>query len=270
MTNYSVLMTVYKKDSPLYFVQAVRSMLEQTVKTNDFVLVCDGEITDDLERAIEDAFQEDQKILNIVRLPQNCGLGEALREGLQYCKNELVARMDDDDISTSKRCERQIEAFEKDDTLSIVGSFMDEFEEDFLNPIRTKKMPVTDDEIRKYSRRRNPFNHSSVMFKKSAIIAVGNYSNMRTNQDVELWIRLLNEGYSGYNIPESLVLFRFEKSTYKRRKDWKNVKLLIAVWKAFRKKHYCSYWDYLVVLWSQIIIFLMPTRLLIWVYDTFR
>lgn len=270
MSDYSVLMTAYHRDNPAFVKLAIDSMLNQTKKTNDFVLVCDGPLTPELDGLIDKYVKDNPLIFNILRLDKNVGLGKALKTGLLECKNELVARMDDDDISILNRCEKQIELFEKYPRLSIIGSYMDEFENDYSNPVRIKTVPNDIDDIRKYSKRRNPFNHSTVMFKKSAIIAVGNYSEMRTNQDVELWIRLLNNGYVGYNISESLVLFRFDEKTYKRRKDWKNVKLMIEVWKDFKNKKYCSYSDYLFVYWSQIAIFLMPSFVLRWLYKKTR
>lgn len=270
MFDYSVLMTVFEKDSPDYFKQGVNSMLNQTVKTNDFVLVCDGPITDELEKVIEEVFAGYEDILNLVRLPQNVGLGQALNQGLLLCKNEWVARMDDDDISHPKRCEIELKYIEDNPFVSIVGSYVNEFDSNVEKPVRIKKVPTTQDEILKYSKRRNPFNHSSVMIKKSDIIAAGNYSLLRTNQDVETWIRVLNKGYKGANIDQALVDFRFNEDTYYRRKDWKNIKLLLDVWKGFRKQKYCSLVDYLFVVAVQTAMFLMPQKLLEWVYNRFR
>lgn len=270
MWDYSVLMTVYKKDSPEYFLQSVSSMLNQTVKTNDYVLVCDGPITDKLELAIKTAFEGHENILNLVRLPQNVGLGQALYEGLPLCKNEWVARMDDDDIAHLDRCEIELRFIEEHPGLSIVGSFVNEFEDDPNNPIRLKEGPTDEAAILKFSKRRNPFNHSTLMIKKDDILKAGNYSTMRTNQDVDTWVRVLNKGYKGANIPQPLVDFRFDKKTYERRKEWKNIKLMIDVWSNFWKQGYCSFADYMYVFCLQIAIFLMPNKLLQWAYNHMR
>lgn len=270
MVNYSVLMTIYEKDNPSYVRASIESMLSQTIKTNDFVIVCDGPIPEQLSTIL---FQYEEKyphLFNIVKLESNVGLGAALRTGLDYCKNEFVARMDDDDLSRPNRCEIELRAFSSDTDLDICGSYVSEFENDITNPIRIKSVPINHAEIVKFSKRRNPFNHSSVMFKKSRIMEVGNYSNMRTNQDVELWVRALNCGLKGMNIDFPLVDFRFDSNTYKRRKQWKNVKLLIKVWKGFRKKKYCSYFDYFHVFLSQIAIFILPTGMIKWAYNHLR
>ena len=270
MLDYSVLMTVYKKDSPEFFLQSVESMLNQTVKTNDFVLVCDGDLTEELETAIRKAFIGNEVILNLVRLPQNVGLGQALHDGLPLCKNEWVARMDDDDIAHPDRCETELRFIEEHPGFSIVGSYVNEFDVDPTSPLRVKVVPTNNDEINKFSRRRNPFNHSTVMIRRDDIIKAGNYSTMRTNQDVDTWVRVLNNGFKGANIGRPLVDFRFDKNTYERRKEWKNIKLMMNVWKNFRRKHYCSFGDYLHVCFVQIVVFLMPSRLLKWAYDNLR
>ena len=90
MIDYSVLMTVFKNDVPEYFVESVSSMLNQTVKTNDFVLVCDGPITEELELAIKTVFEGYESILNLVRLPENVGLGKALHIGLPLSEKERI------------------------------------------------------------------------------------------------------------------------------------------------------------------------------------
>lgn len=267
MIDYSVLMTVYKNDSPVYLEQSVESMLNQTVKTNDFVLVCDGELTEELEKAIKRAFQGNEEILNLIKFPQNRGLGIALNEALPVCKNDWVARMDDDDISHLDRCETQLKYIECHPDLTIIGSYVNEFESDPQKPLRIKVVPTDHNSIMKYSRRRNPFCHSSLMIRKDDIIAAGNYSRMRTNQDVDTWIRVLNSGYKGANIDKPLVDFRFDSNTYKRRKEWKNCKLMIDVWRGFLTNGYCSLVDFIIVVFVQIGVFIIPETFLKWIYS---
>lgn len=270
MENYSVLMTVYKKDNPEFVRASIDSMLNQTHKTNDFLLVCDGEITDELNALIKECSETHSNIFNVVRLPQNVGLGAALRRGVLACKNELVARMDDDDIAKPQRCEHEVVYLQNNPKCVLVGSHMNEFDENPNQTIRVKRVPIGFDNIKKYAHRRNPFNHSTVMFRKSAVVNAGNYSGMRTNQDVELWVRMLNAGYCCENIDEILVDFRFDSNTLARRKEWKNSKLMIDVWKQFKDKGYCSYIDYAVVKWVQIAMWMMPNKMLNWVYNNLR
>ncbi len=270
MKNYSILMTVYKNDNPKFVVEAIDSMVKQTVKTDDFVIVCDGPITDELNEVINNFEKENKGLFNVYRLEKNVGLGAALNYGVKQCKNELIARMDDDDISTNDRCEKQLKLFEEDPDLSLIGAYVYEFDENIQSNLILKKVPTSGEEIIKYSKRKNPFNHSTVMFKKGAILEIGNYSEMRTNQDVNLWVRLINAGYKCINIPEPLVYFRYDMGTLKRRKNYKNVKLLIEIWRDFRKKKYCSWLDYMYVVVRQYAIYFMPMFLLKKLYKRFR
>ena len=175
MQDYSVLMSVYYKEKAEYLKTAMRSMFDQTFPTNDFVLVCDGKLTDDLNAVINEMKNAYPDILNVIRLPQNSGLGNALNEGLKYCKYELVARMDSDDISLRDRCEKQIKFFEKYSELSIISGTVIEFENKIDNIVGKRLLPTTNEEIKKFMKKRNPFNHPAVMFKKTAVEKSGGY-----------------------------------------------------------------------------------------------
>ncbi len=269
MNEYSVLMTVYKSDNPLFIREAIDSMLHQTIRTNDFVIVCDGLLTNEIDNLLDGYSKDYKDIINLIRLKENVGLGAALQQGVLLCKNELIARMDDDDISMPDRCEKEMDVLKNSD-LSIVGSYVKEFYNNQYEEGRIKKVPARYDEIIKFSRRRNPFNHSTVMFRKNDLIQAGNYSNMRTNQDVELWVRMLNNGYKGENITEPLVNFRFNRDTYSRRKEIKNIKLMIELWRDFWKKKYCSFVDYLYVLSTQLFIAIAPVKVTELLYELIR
>lgn len=270
MENYSVLMTVYKGDNPEFARLSFNSMFNQTVKSNDFVVVCDGPLTNELNNLLQEYQNKYNDIFRVYRFEENRGLGEALKFGLPKCKNRLVARMDDDDIAHLDRCEKQLLFFEKHPEINLLGSYCNEFEESPTNIIRVKSVPLKQDEILSFSKRRNPFNHPTIMMDRDKILSVGNYSSMRTNQDVELWIRALNNGILGENIPEPLVDFRFDKKTYQRRKDHNNVKLMVEVWKGFYQNKYCSFYDYIYVLIQQYLVFLAPQKLIEWAYNNLR
>lgn len=270
MENYSVLMTVYKKDNPVFVKEGIDSMLAQTILTDDFVLVCDGPLTSELDELINKYQTENNGLFHVIKLKKNIGLGAALRHGLPFCKNRLVARMDDDDVAYPKRCEKELLYYDAHPELSILGAYVTEFENEISNIVREKTVPIDMPSIMEFAKRRNPFNHSTVMLDKDKIISIGNYSQMRTNQDVELWVRALNSGLKGANLSESLVYFRFDNDTYQRRKDMKNVKLMVKVWKDFYKKGYCGLKDYLFVTVMQYGVALAPTKLIQWAYDHLR
>lgn len=215
MENYSVLMSVYYKENPQYLQESIMSILNQTVKTNDFVIVCDGNLTKELDDVVKHYETKYPEVFNIIRLPENIGQGNALNVGLSKCKNNLVARMDSDDISFTNRCEIQINHFKHG--VDIVSASVKEFLNDINNVTTTRVLPETHGEIMKFAKRRNPFNHPCVMFRKEAVLKAGNYKDFYLYEDYFLWIRMLQSGAKGYNIKDSLLYMRAGNEMYKRR-----------------------------------------------------
>lgn len=267
--KYSVLMTVYRKDNPDYFNLSLQSMINQTVLPDEIILVKDGPITDELQVVIDKIKLTSRCKIQDIQLEKNIGLGLALNEGIKYVNNELIARMDSDDYSLPDRCEKQLYEFEKDMDLDIVGCSVLEFEGDLDNITGKRSVPLTNEEIHKYCRRRDPFNHPSVMYKKSSLEKVGCYGDYRKNQDTDLWIKLLRNGCKGLNIDEPLLLFRFDEKTYKKRKNWLNTKLLIQIRYRAYKQGFGTLVDLLMVTISQLLIFIMPINLQRYIYKRF-
>ena len=188
--GYSVLMSVYHKEKPEYLEQAIASIQAQTLPTDDFVLVCDGPLNAVLDTVIAKKQQEMGETLNVVRLAKNGGLGNALNEGIRHCKNELVARMDSDDIAYQDRCEKQIAVFYTHPEVSVCSGIVEEFTStpDVVDAKRVP--PEAHEEIVEFAKKRNPFNHPCVMYKKSAVEAVGSYQDFYLLEDYYLWLRM--------------------------------------------------------------------------------
>ena len=261
-------MTVYRGDNPSYVENSIKSILNQTYSSDDFIIVEDGPLPEELERLVC-SFENTYSEITIVRLPRNLGLGKALNEGLKVCKNDLIARMDSDDISLPERCEKQVKEFENDPDLDIVGCPVKEFIGSPDNIIGQRDVPIDNDAIHKYVRRRDPFNHPTVMYRKSKVMQFGPYGDYRKNQDTDLWIKLLSNGCKAKNINEYLLLFRFDEGTYRKRKSWTNTRTLITIrWKAFKNKN-CSFWDFIVVSGAQLTVYLMPSGLQRFIYQHF-
>ena len=215
--NYSVLMSVYFKEKPDFLYDAMDSIWNQTIKTNDFVLVCDGPLTPALDKVIFEMQKKFPSILQVIRLEKNGGLGNALNIGIKYCKNELIARMDSDDISRKDRCEKQLTVFRERQEISICSGIVEEFITN-THEIDAKRVPPeTQDEILQFAKMRNPFNHPCVMYKKNAVEAAGGYKDFFLLEDYFLWVRMLQHGFIGYNIQEPLLWMRAGLEMYKRR-----------------------------------------------------
>lgn len=216
--KYSVLMSVYYKEKPEYLQQSIESILNQTAPTDDFVLVCDGPLTSELDSVIAQ-----YSTLHVVRLKENGGLGRALNEGMKHCQHDLIARMDSDDISRPDRCERELRVFRDHPEVDIVSGTIEEFitspEEVYSRRVLPEKSP----EIVEFAKKRNPFNHPAVMYRKSAVEAAGGYKDFYLLEDYFLWIRMILRGCKGYNIQEPVLWMRAGSDLYKRRSGWKYV-----------------------------------------------
>lgn len=221
--SYSVLMSVYHKEKPEYLRESMESIYNQTVPTDNFVLVCDGPLNPSLDDVIAEMQKKFGSRLYVHRLAKNGGLGNALNEGMKYCRHELIARMDSDDVSNNDRCEKEIGIFEDHPEVSIVSGVIEEFVGDISHIQSRRVVPEKQKEIIAFAKKRNPFNHPCVMYRKSAVEAAGGYQDFYLLEDYYLWIRMLQQGFIGYNLQEPLLWMRAGSDMYKRRGGWKYV-----------------------------------------------
>lgn len=265
--DYSVLMSVYQKEKPEYLRLSLQSILNQTVPTDDLVLVCDGPLTPALD-AVIDTYEKmyetvsAQSPFHIVRLPEHKGLGRALNKGLDHCRHELVARMDTDDIAFPERMEKQLSAFKEHPEVSLLSSALIEFQNDDINDISCiKSLPLTHQEILKYARKRCPFNHPTVMFKKSAVIAASGYQHFKLFEDYYLWLRILQSGAITMNLEEPLLYMRAGQDMYNRRGGIKYLKCVYRFRKYLWKSGFTSFGDFAVSTGGQAVVCLMPDKM---------
>lgn len=257
---YSVLMSVYQKEKPENLRQSIISMLEQTVAPEQFVLVCDGPLNDGLNAVVADACAANPEIMRVIHLAKNGGLGNSLRVGLAACQCDIVARMDSDDISVPERCAKQLEALAVH-RCDVVGSNLVEFAGSIDCVISEKDVPETQEEILEYSKLRNPFNHPCVMFKKSAVEAVGGYQDFHLLEDYYLWLRMLVAGYTGYNVQEPLLFMRCDEGMYNRRGGAEYIRSQIYFANYMRSIGWISSFEYARFVSMRIVGSLVPTSL---------
>lgn len=221
MFDFSVAMSVYKNDVPEWFDLALESIsVSQTIKPNEIVLVCDGPISDGLDKVIckyERILSDLSIAFIVIRLEQNCGLGNALRVAIENCSYELIARMDSDDISVPNRFEQQLAHFADNQDLDIISGDIQEFEGSIDNSVGKRELPINDLEIKEYIKYRCPINHMAVMYKKSSVLSAGGYLDWFYNEDYYLWLRMFLDGAVFENTGTILVNVRVSKDMYKRR-----------------------------------------------------
>jgi O104-antigen biosynthesis beta-1,3-galactosyltransferase len=211
----SVLMSVYHRERAEFLRQSLESLGAQTVRADEVVIVKDGTLGEELESVLR-SYADALHIVTVC-LEKQVGLGPALNSGLAQCRNELIARMDSDDISLPHRFERQLAFLEKDPTVAVVGAAIGEFVDDPRMITMTRRPPCKGAQVRKFAKFRNPLNHMTVMFRKSHVLATGGYRNFFKLEDYDLWVRMLANDMEIRNLSEILVLARCGNGMAKRR-----------------------------------------------------
>ena len=257
--NFSVLLSVYFKESPFYIVQCLDSIFRQSLLPDEIVLVKDGVLPVELNDVIT---KHKQKYLNlkVISLPVNQGLGKALNEGLKHCSYDLVARMDTDDIAKPERFEKQVKIFQKHPEVDVVGSWIDEFEGDISHVISVRRLPECYEEILSFAKKRNPINHPVVMFRKKAVLAAGGYQHFPLFEDYYLWVRMLMNGAKFYNIQESLLYFRSSPDMFKRRGGLKYVGTEVRFQIFLLRSHFISFPRYVQNVIIRVMTRIVPNR----------
>lgn len=260
--RYSVLMSVYQRESPMYLHAAIKSMLNQTEVPDEIVLVCDGPLTDELNLVIEEYLD----YMKVLRLEYNQGLGIALSEGIKLCRNEWIARMDSDDISPRNRCSLQLDYLEKHPEVDVLSGTLAEFEgeacteEEALKMVTSyKPLPEYYDEIKQYMRSRNPINHPCVMFRKSSVFEAGGYQACLFFEDYDLWVRMYQKGAIFANVPQVLLYMRINHM-YERRGGIVYVKAVISFFRKMYRNQLITAPQFLTAIGIRMLIGLIPVK----------
>jgi glycosyltransferase involved in cell wall biosynthesis len=214
-TRFSLLLPVYAGDVAEYFRRAFTSAVDdQTLRPTEAVIVQDGPIGDELEGVVASIVEKSTVDTRVVRIEKNAGLAHALTVGLQECRFDIVARMDADDVALPERFARQVPLVAGG--LDMVGSGMLEF--DANGSILGRRVPpVGDEQIHRVAKLRDPFNHPTVVYRRSAVLAAGGYRELPLMEDYWLFARMLNAGAKTDNIADPLVMYRVDAGAYSRR-----------------------------------------------------
>ncbi len=263
---FSVLISVYKKEKAEYLKQALQSVINQTLKPTEIVIVKDGPLTKELDECIENFQKQHPKLFKIITFKKNRGLGLALRDGVKACKYEYIARMDSDDISKPDRFEKQFNYLQKHPEIALLGTWITEFSKDENNPDTVTKLPCTHQDILKFAKKRNPFRHMTMVLKKEAVIEAGNYRDFLWFEDYDLWVRMLQKGYIVANIPEYLVNVRADEKMFARRGGYQYLKQDYRFQKFLLNSKFIICKQFIRNIFYRIIVRIMPNKLRIIFY----
>lgn len=259
--KFSVLMSLYIKEKVEYFEECMKSLLNQTVLPAEIVIVFDGPLTEEMYRKVDEYVTDYPGLFKLVKNEVNKGLGLALADGIPACTYDLIARMDTDDIAREDRFEKQLKLFMENPSLDICGSDIAEFETTPNDIVSFRTVPTSEKEIREYQKRRDAFNHMTVMYKKQAVLSAGNYQDCPLLEDTLLWVNMLKNGCVCTNIHEPLVYARIGTDMYKRRGGLRYFCKYKNARKKVRETGYISAYDYYITIFVQLFVCLLPNRM---------
>ena len=153
--------------------------------------------------------------VTFVPLEHNVGLGPALDAGLAASPHDVIARMDSDDVAMPRRFELQLPLIAAG--ADIVGAGLLEFGQDTDDIVGQRTPPSDPDDIVRFARIHDPFNHPTVIYRRTAVLAAGGYGDLPLMEDYWLFARMLANGARPANIPEPLVYYRVGDGAYQRR-----------------------------------------------------
>jgi hypothetical protein len=198
----SVVLPVFNGET--YLMEAVESILSQSYINFELIVIDDGSADNSFEilNGVKDARTQ-------LARHSNRGLAATLNKGIELARGEYIARQDQDDLSFPDRLAMQVAHMESHPECALLGTWAQIMQGDRLTE-RYHRHPACPNELRYQLLFNNPFVHSSVMLRKSALEAVGGYSTDPTRQppeDYELWSRLSRHNEVA-NLPEVLVHYR--------------------------------------------------------------
>lgn len=261
----SVLISLYDKEQPDYLHACFESLAIQTLPAAEIIVVYDGAINKALQQVV--SHWQAQLPIRIVTLAQNIGLGPALNAGLSQCQYAWVARMDTDDICVPTRFEQQVAFIKNHPTISVCGGQILEFDTSPADAKQSRQVPTTPEAIRQYAKARNPINHMTVLYQKSAVLAIGGYQPAPLYEDYDLWIRLLQKNYQFANLAEVIVYARAGAAMFERRGGLDYAKNEMALQLRFYQQGFLSLVQLLKNLAIRLPVRLMPIGIRQWVYQ---
>ncbi|HTL69020.1 MAG TPA: glycosyltransferase [Lacunisphaera sp.] len=256
--KFSILLPIYYREQALYLRQALDSLLRQSLKAAEVVIIKDGPLTDSLDAELSTFDGSYPGEVRIISLEKNVGLGDALRLGLENCSYDLVARVDSDDINVVHRFEKQISFLATNTGIAVVGSAIEEFADNPGDLRQIKACPLGDRAIRRTLRFKNPFNHMSCVFRRSLVQEAGSYLPMFQYEDYYLWYRMARMGAKFANLPDVLVYARVGNDQLSRRRGWKYFKSELAFFGMMRREKFIGWMLYYANLLPRLVLRMAP------------
>ena len=255
--QFSVLMSVYIKENPIFLKDAIKSIQNQTMKPSEIILVEDGPLTSELYQVLDQIEAESEIPVKRCPLEENQGLGLALRYGVLQCQYDIIARMDTDDIAVPDRFEQQIHLMEQEN-LDLLGGHIAEFIDNPKEVVSYRRVPTQHADIVTYQRMRSAFNHMTVMFKKNMVLKAGNYEDGLYMEDDLLWLNMIAAGARTGNLDQILCRVRVGAGMFERRGGLRYLNLYRQARQRMLERNQISYIEYAKSVGVQAVVALCP------------
>lgn len=197
----SIIMTVYNGEK--YLDEAITSILNQTYRDFEFIIVNDG--SRDGSRQILEGYADER--IRLHHQP-NQGRVSALNNAIELAKGKYIANIDQDDLSLPRRIERQVEFLENHAEVGMIGTARVSIDEKGRRG-KERIYPTTDISLRLALIKGNPFFHSSIMFRRAVFRKVGLYNGAfdTFGHDRDLYLRIARD-FEIANLAEVLAMKR--------------------------------------------------------------
>ena len=213
MCLVSVIMSTYKEEE-IFLRQAIESILNQTYKDFEYIIILDNPDNNLHIRIIKEYANLDKRIKFYVN-EKNMGLTASLNKGLGLAKGKYICRMDADDISINKRIENQKKYIEEND-YDLIGGISQMIDENGKSIYSIKKVPTNMDKIKKALRYNQIISHPTWFGKKEVFDKLNGYRNMPLCEDYDFTLRAVLNGYKISNIDETVLKYRMTSSSISR------------------------------------------------------
>ena len=302
--KFSVIMSIYQNDVPEHLHIALESLLNQTRRPDEIVIVGDGPVPAELEQVIESLPTEGSGAAgskfkvqgsNALKRVQDSKLHtdlteltDSITQTSRFNSQSSIAFGDDChdsvnqaslltlaapiilDIAVPDRFEKQLRFLEQHPDVAAVGGMIEDFSSDPNHVTGRRVVPLESDDIHRYMRSRNGMNHVTVMFKKEELLRVGNYQPFHLNEDYYLWVRMIQQGCQLMNIPDVLVRVRAEKEQVDRRGGFPYFRDQYRVFKYMLNTGFISWPRFLLNICERgTVQLLMPLSVRCWFYQRF-
>ena len=206
----SVIMGVNKNDK--YLPQAIDSILAQSFKDFEFIIVANGFSCEDIASRILESYPNEKRLKIIKSYIGQ--LAHALNLGVDNACFDYIARMDSDDIAWSNRLEKQF-VYLRNNDLDMVGCDLRLIDE--VGNYLSSRIYPKGKEIDRCLSFKNCFAHNTIFIKKSAVLMAQGYNSGFNSEDYDLWLRLRRHGVKWDNMNEALVDYRIHEGSSQRR-----------------------------------------------------